>query len=173
MNASVSVPAPITVREMRREDYAALRALDDAVMRYSARTFLGFDWDRAAEARREATRAITADSFAFYVGTGCSFVAETGVEKGGVLVGYVLAQPLRHFDLEPLAVWVEDISVHPAHHRRGAATLLYRTLAAWGREQGATVVLAGIHPDNAPSLALHRHAGFAVHNTKTAVLHLD
>jgi len=173
MNASV----PLRVRAMRQEDFAALRALDDAVMRHSARAFLDFDWDRAPEEQREARRAITADSFAFYVGTGCSFVAETGTETGaevsGALVGYVLAQPLRHFDLEPLAVWVEDISVHPAHHRRGAATLLYRALAVWGREQGATVVLAGIHPDNAPSLALHRHAGFAVHNTKTAVLHLN
>ena len=170
---SMARPVPasmsIIVRPARQEDYPALRALDDAVMRYSAHVFLGFDWDAAPEERREETRAITADSFGFYAGTGCSFAAE----DGGALVGYVLAQPLRHFDLEPLAVWVEDISVHPDYHRRGVATALYRTLARWGQEHGATVVLAGIHPDNAASLALHRRVGFTVHNTKTAVLALE
>jgi len=163
---------PFAMRPFARGDYAALRALDEDVMRFSARAFLGFDWDTATEERREATRAITPAAFAFYADTGCSFVAEEA-GAAGAAVGYVLAQPLRHFDLEPLAVWVEDISVHPAHHRRGVATALYRILAAWGRDAGATVVLAGIHPDNAASLALHRRAGFAVHRTRTAVLHLD
>jgi len=111
----------------------ALRALDDVVMRYSAHAFLGFDWDRATPERREEQRAITPDIFSFYVRTDCSFVAE----DDGILVGYVLAQPLRHFDLEPLAVWVEDISVHPDYHRRGIASTLYRTLHDWGRSAGA------------------------------------
>src|SRR5436305_6061979 len=112
------------IRPMEPDDYAPLRALDDAVMRYAARAFLGFDWDTATAERKEENRAITPDAFAFYVQIGYSLVAE---EDGGI-VGYVLAQPLRHFDLEPLAVWVEDISVHPARHRRGIATALYRAL---------------------------------------------
>lgn len=157
------------IRPMRPDDYHALRALDDAVMRYAARTFLGFDWDSASHERREEQRAITPDAFAFYLTTGCSFVAE----DDAVIVGYVLAQSLRHFDLEPLAVWVEDISVHPAAHRRGIASALYRALAAWGRAAGASVVLAGIHMDNVASLALHRRIGFAIHETRTAVWRLD
>lgn len=160
---------PFAVRPVERREYAALRALDEEVMRFSARAFLGFDWDTAPEGQREANRAVTPAAFAFYADTGCSFVAE----DADALIGFVLAQPLRHFDLEPLVVWVEDISVHPAHHRRGVATALYQTLAAWGRDAGATVMLAGIHPDNAASLALHRRVGFAVHNTRTAVLHLE
>lgn len=90
----------------------------------------------------------------------------------GEIRGYVLAQPLRHFDLEPLAVWVEDISVHPARHRQGIARALYRTLHDWARAAGATVILAGIHVDNAASLALHRRVGFAIHETRTAVWHV-
>lgn len=159
----------VAIRPMQPDDYAALRDVDDAVMRYSARAFLGFDWDGAAPERREELRAITPDAFAFYVSTGCSFVADAGNE----IVGYVLAQPLRHFDLEPLAVWVEDISVHPAHHRKGIARAIYATLGTWARAAGATVILAGIHVDNAASLALHRRVGFAVHETRTAVWRLD
>ncbi len=138
-------------------------------MRYAARTFLGFDWESATPERREGQRAITPDAFTFYVQTGCSFVAE----ESGALVGYVMAQTLHHFDLEPLAVWVEDISVQPAQHRRGVASALYRTLHDWARAAGATVILAGIHIDNAASLALHRRVGFTVYETRTAVWRLD
>ena len=161
--------AEIAIRRVASGDYAALRALDDAVMRYSARAFLGFDWDSAPPERREEQRAITPDIFAFYVQTPCSFVAE----EGGEIVGYVLAQPLRHFDLEPLAVWVEDISVHPDRHRRGIATALYRTLHDWGKSIGASAILAGIHVDNAASLAMHRRVGFDLYETRMAVWRLD
>lgn len=157
------------IQRMHSGDYAALRALDDAVMRYSARVFLGFDWDQATPERREEQRAITPDSFAFYRQTPCSFVAE----ESGVLVGYVLAQPLRHFDLEPLAVWVEDISVHPDYHRRGVATALYQILHDWGQSAGATAILAGIHVDNAASLAMHQRVGFDLYASRTAVWRLD
>lgn len=163
---------PVTsfsVRCVQSGDYEALRALDDAVMRYSARAFLGFDWDAATPERREERRAITPERFAYYTRTACSFVAE----ERGEIVGYVLAQPLRHFDLEPLAVWVEDISVHPDHHRRGIATALYRTLHDWGRAAGATAILAGIHLDNAASLAMHRRVGFDLYASRTAVWRLD
>src|SRR4051812_29591343 len=161
--------AAIAIRPMVRDDYDVLRAVDDAVMRYCARAFLGFDWDRATPERREEQRAITADAFGFYITTGCSFVAQEGAE----IVGYVLAQSLRHFDLEPLAVWVEDISVHPAHHRKGIASALYDALHVWAQAAGATVILAGIHVENAASLALHRRVGFEVHETRTAVWRLD
>ncbi|MCA1724519.1 MAG: GNAT family N-acetyltransferase [Thermomicrobia bacterium] len=161
--------AGIVVRRMQPGDYDMLRALDDAVMRYSARAFLGFDWDGATPERREEQRAITPESFAFYIQTPCSFVAEEGAET----VGYVLAQTLRHFDLEPLAVWVEDISVHPDRHRRGIASALYRTLHEWGQSAGATAILAGIHVDNAASLAMHRQVGFALYESRTAVWRLD
>jgi L-amino acid N-acyltransferase YncA len=160
---------PAAIRPMQPDDYAPLRAVDDAVMRYCARAFLGFDWDTATPERREEQRAITPDAFGFYVTTGCSFVAV----DGGEIVGYVLAQPLRHFDLEPLAVWVEDISVHPAHHRRGIARRLYGALHDWSRAAGASVILAGIHVENTASLALHQRVGFDVHETRTAVWRLD
>jgi L-amino acid N-acyltransferase YncA len=165
----VTPMAHIAVRRIQSGDYEALRMLDDAVMRYSARAFLGFDWDSASPERREEQRAITPDIFAFYLHTACSFVAE----DDGMIVGYVLAQPLRHFDLEPLAVWVEDISVHPSHHRRGIASALYRTLHDWGQSAGATAILAGIHVDNAASLAMHRHVGFDLYESRTAVWRLD
>jgi L-amino acid N-acyltransferase YncA len=157
------------IRPMESADYEALRALDDAVMRYSARAFLGFDWDAASPERREEERAITPDAFDFYVETGFSLVAE----QSAAIAGYVLAQPLRHFDLEPLALWVEDISVHPAHHRRGIATALYRALHHRARASGATVILAGIHRDNAASLAMHRRVGFDVYETRTAVWRIE
>ena len=159
----------VRIRPMVGADYAALRALDDAVMRYAARAFLGFDWDAAPPRQREEQRAITPESFAFYAETGYSLVAE----HCGEVRGYVLAQLLHHFDLERRAVWVEDISVHPDRHRRGIATGLYRALAHRAREGGAAVILAGIHRDNQASLALHRHVGFEVYETRTAVWRLE
>jgi len=161
--------ASLAVRRIQPGDYEPLRALDDAVMHYSARAFLGFDWDRATPERREEQRAITPVAFAFYVQTACSFVAEAD----GAIVGYVLAQPLRHFDLEPLAVWVEDISVHPDHHRRGIATRLYQELHDWGRTAGASAILAGIHRKNVASLAMHQRVGFDLYESRTAVWRLD
>lgn len=161
--------ADVAIRPMQPDDYGALRAVDDAVMRHSANAFLGFDWDSATPERREEQRAITPDAFGFYVTTGCSLVAV----DSAAIVGYVLAQPLRHFDLEPLAIWVEDISVHPAHHRKGIARALYNRLHEWARVAGATVILAGIHVDNAASLALHRRVGFEIYETRIAVWRLD
>ncbi len=161
--------ASIVVRRIQPSDYETLRALDDAVMRYSARVFLGFDWDQATPERREEQRAITPDIFAFYLQTPCSFIAE----DGGVVVGYVLAQLVRHFDLESLAVWVEDISVHPDYHRRGVATALYWMLHDWGRSAGATAILAGIHVNNTASLAMHQRVGFDLYESRTAVWRLD
>ena len=154
---------------MEPADYEPLRALDEAVMRHAAATFLNFDWDAAPPERREQERAITPDAFAFYAQTRYSLVAE----EGGRIVGYVLAQLLRHFDLEPRALWVEDISVHPDFHRRGVATALYHALREQAIAAGASVILAGIHRENAASLAMHRRVGFDIFETRAAVWRLE
>jgi RimJ/RimL family protein N-acetyltransferase len=51
-------------------------------------------------------------------------------------------------------------SVAPGHRRQGFATEMAVSLMRWGASEGATVCIASVRPDNAPSLALIRRLGF-------------
>jgi RimJ/RimL family protein N-acetyltransferase len=50
--------------------------------------------------------------------------------------------------------------ISPEHRRRGYARAALEALADFARAHGATVLRASVAPDNAPSLALTRSAGF-------------
>jgi ribosomal-protein-alanine N-acetyltransferase len=50
--------------------------------------------------------------------------------------------------------------VAPGHRGQGLATEMAVGLIRWGASEGATVCIASVRPDNAPSLALIRRLGF-------------
>ena len=51
-------------------------------------------------------------------------------------------------------------SVAPDHRGQGLATEMAVGLIRWGASEGATVCIASVRPDNAPSLAVIRRLGF-------------
>ncbi len=56
---------------------------------------------------------------------------------------------------------VFSVATCPEFRRRGAATSALRTLAAWGRKQGAKFVYLQVLQGNAPAQSLYRRLGFA------------
>jgi GNAT superfamily N-acetyltransferase len=146
-----------TTRPLQGRDYAAVRAIEDALQRHGGLA--------AAPARWEAARVITPDSFRSYLQAGCSHVGEAG----GTPVGFLLAQPIAYADERPLTLWVEAIAVHPNHRRRGIAAALYRAFGAQARAAGVQAALARLPPGDAAARALHRRAGFAPHREDTVL----
>jgi GNAT superfamily N-acetyltransferase len=124
------------IRAARLEDESAMRTLSGAVAEVAAPPL-----------------------FTEYLRDGGSFVALAD----GVVVGYLLAQPLAYEGDAPLTLWIEAVVVHPAWRRRGIATALYRALGDWARAGGVTGALTRLPGDDPPAQALHRRAGFAPH----------
>lgn len=75
----------------------------------------------------------------------------------GAVVGYV------NFHAPPDSEGMVEIGyqVVPQAQRRGYATEAANAMWAWAAERGAQTLRASIRPDNEPSLALVRRAGFA------------
>lgn len=53
-----------------------------------------------------------------------------------------------------------SVYVHPDHHRRGIAGALMRAFIGSTEAGGIWTIQSGVFPENTPSLALHRKAGF-------------
>jgi L-amino acid N-acyltransferase YncA len=92
------------------------------------------------------------------------FVAEAaGQVLGWVAVSAVSQRPVY------AGVMEESVYVDPAARGRGAGSALLETLIASTEEAGVWTLQAGIFPENAASLALHRSAGFRVLGTRERV----
>jgi len=78
------------------------------------------------------------------------------LREGGAVVGYA------NFHAPPDERGMVEIGyqVVPTHRRRGYATEATEAMWAWAAEHGARVLRASIAPDNQPSLAMARRAGF-------------
>lgn len=81
------------------------------------------------------------------------------VADDGAVAGYAYAGAHR---LRAAYRWSADVSVYVAEHarRRGVGRRLYRALFALLTEMGYYNAFAGVTLPNAPSVALHRAAGF-------------
>lgn len=148
-----------TVRPLRAEDYAAVRAIAAAVA--------GGDRDppRQSPAAENARLAVSPGAFAALVDGGCCWIAEAAGEP----VGYLLAQPISYVEAAPLTVWVDEVAVHPDRRRRGVARALYAALGAWGRAAGVKAALTRVPPGDLAAWALHRRVGFEPHATGAIV----
>lgn len=146
------MPAEITVRRVRTEEWQRLRAirlraLADAPMAFGS-TLANeqaqpdeFWHGRAAGGAADADRAtFIAERDGAWVGLG------TGVlEAGGA---------------GERPAWVFGMWVDPAVRRQGTAQALLRILAGWARERGADVLNLHVVTTNAPAIALYERLGF-------------
>ena len=135
------VPGEIVVRRATREDAPSLAALSNESSAYYARL--------APELFAEGDL----DGFAEWIaaewddGPGTlALVAEVACDVAGYLEA-VIQEPeeWRRFfgarDFRERRLFVNAVLTAEVHRRRGVATLLVEKAEAWGREQGASVVL--------------------------------
>ena len=73
-------------------------------------------------------------------------------------VGFVSGVETTHPD-KGTEMFLYELSVHPAHRRRGVATALVRALAERARELGCHGMWVGVEPGNDAALATYRAAG--------------
>jgi GNAT superfamily N-acetyltransferase len=84
---------------------------------------------------------------------------------GGAVIGFADAALQRQeedatYDLPGVSVYVEQLIVTAAHRRRGAASMLMRSVEAWGREAGARAVALDTHVTNTDARALYAILGY-------------
>jgi ribosomal protein S18 acetylase RimI-like enzyme len=73
-------------------------------------------------------------------------------------VGFVSGVETTHPD-KGTEMFLYELSVHPAHRKRGMGTALVAALAELARARGCYGMWVGTEPDNAPALATYRAAG--------------
>jgi L-amino acid N-acyltransferase YncA len=130
----------VTVRELRRDDWPAVRAIYEEGMRGGVATFETETpswerWDAAHPALRLAA------------------------ERDGSVVGWAALSPVS-----PRRCYrgVADESVYVAPEARGAGVgrALLEELVARSEQAGYWTLTAGVFPENEPSLRLHKTCGF-------------
>jgi aminoglycoside 6'-N-acetyltransferase I len=77
---------------------------------------------------------------------------------GDLVVAQCAAMVQRHPD-KPTELFISELGVSPAWHRRGIATELLRRAFAEGRARGCEVAWVGTEPDNDPANALYDGLG--------------
>jgi len=93
---------------------------------------------------REALREETANPHACFL---------TAIESGEP-VGYAG----MHFACGEF--YMDNIAVHPAHRRRGAARALLEALVGFARENSGVFLTLEVRPSNAAAIALYTSMGF-------------
>jgi ribosomal protein S18 acetylase RimI-like enzyme len=94
-----------------------------------------------------------------------AYLAETGHHmivaiSGGEVVGQVAAVVHRHPD-KPTELYIDEVGVAPAFHRRGIARRMLEAMFAWGKEVGCEEAWVGTEPDNAPARGVYESRGAA------------
>lgn len=74
---------------------------------------------------------------------------------GGEIVGQVAAVVHRHPDGRPTELYIDEVGVTPAFHRRGIARSLLDAMLAFGKELGCQEAWVGTEPDNVAAKALY------------------
>lgn len=79
---------------------------------------------------------------------------------GDIVVGQCAATLMRHVDKGD-ELYLDNLGVTPAFHRRGVGRLLVHEALAWGREHGCIAAWVLTEPDNGPARGLYASAGAA------------
>ena len=137
---AMSARAAITVTPARRDDVAAISALET--------TAFGTD----AMTPRQVARFLERYPDLLLVARGGD------QEVAGYIIGGGRGNP--EFDLDAPVGWVNSLAVHPHYRRRGVADTLLVALFAALRARGLSRAMLYVEPDNAGALALYARHGF-------------
>ena len=155
-------------RVMKLKDMKKVRELEISCIREYFDKTLENKWEDLPQEWRDNLGASSTKHFRPYLDSGLSFVAE----EDGEIYGFIFAQMLHHIaDCDNL-VWVENMGVDPFVRRNEIGYRLLREVLRAGREQGGQVVHSLIAQDNAPSIMLHKKAGFFMDRRNVALLDL-
>ena len=78
----------------------------------------------------------------------------------GEVVAQVAAVIHRHPD-KPTELYIDEVGVAPAFHRRGIARRMLEAMFAWGREVGCEEAWVGTEPGNVAARGLYESRGAA------------
>lgn len=134
--AAAESAAPIWIRGLRPDDYAAAAGEIDAWMR-----------------GRFAGAALSRSFFRHFADTSLLLLA--GSRTAGVLVGFVSPR-------EPQVACVHYLAIDPRQRRRGHGRALYDRYFALASGRGCTEVHAVVPPMNSGLIAFHRQLDFEV-----------
>jgi L-amino acid N-acyltransferase YncA len=143
----------MTVRELRADDWPAVRAIYEEGMRTGNATFETEtpSWE-AWDAAHPRLRLVA--------------------ERGGAVVGWAALSPASS---RPCYRGVGGVSVYVAEHARGSGVgrALLESLIARSEEAGYWTLTAGVFPENRASLVLHRACGFRELGVRERIGELD
>ncbi len=125
----------------------------------------GTDADRAAAVAfiSPATARGRASLALLRLGQGLLWVALAGEGEGEKLVGLLLATAQIDAETERLVGYIQELLVHPAYRRLGAAMhLLDAAERFFLAEHGFAEVYLATSPDNEAALSLYRSRGYVV-----------
>jgi GNAT superfamily N-acetyltransferase/sporulation protein YlmC with PRC-barrel domain len=132
-----------TIRLARPEDFAAINEVDQAV----GDMFRDFGVDTS---QSDSDSQSSAPRF-FDEGTR-AWVATIGDDDG--VAGYIFVFPLDD------AAYIAQVSVHPAHQRKGLGTALLDTADAWAEVQGLSALSLVTYTDVPWNAPWYRRIGF-------------
>ena len=146
------MPAAITVRRVRAEEWERLRAIRLRALADAPMAFGSTLADEQAQPdefwRRRAAGGAADDDRATFV-----------AERDGAWVG-IGTCVLQAGGAGARPAWVFGMWVEPAVRRQGTAQALLHVLAGWAWERGADVLNLHVVATNAPALALYARLGF-------------
>jgi predicted N-acetyltransferase YhbS len=150
----------LEIRPLRRREYSSVREIYRAV----SNEYLQFQRQRSGEVYDPIRPDLDTSQLDFYVATHCSF---TAIENE-ILLGVVLAQPLKWFNDWDKVLWLEYIAVHAAHRRRGIGLALISAAKDFARRHRIKGLFTTLNIDNEESKSLLLKAEFDVKDWRIA-----
>ena len=154
----------MSTRDAHVTDIRQLRSADRPLMRELLRVFGdAFDDPDTYTARQPS------DEYLGRLLDSETFMALAAVD-GGAVVGGLAAYELVKFEQARSEIYIYDLAVSAAHHRRGIATALIQRLRDIASERGAYVIFvqADTGVEDQPAIELYTKLG-----TREDVLHFD
>ncbi|MEM8770512.1 MAG: GNAT family N-acetyltransferase [Pseudomonadota bacterium] len=102
---------------------------------------------------------IPSSAEAFLKDPNAFLVVAVDTAKGDLVIGFASAMAHIHPDKERPELWINEVGVAPAYHRRGVGKAILKTLFEEARKAGCALAWVATDDDNKAALALYNAAG--------------